>query len=113
MRPILVLLTALLLLTPVSHGTARGHDRAHAPEIIGKKARRQIRQHLYWHNLKADKRRIYKEHGFTPQRLRIDRGQGRINEQWRYLELGLEFTFDKDSRLIEARRIPPENGSVD
>jgi hypothetical protein len=108
MKHIMSVLTAFALLVTTVPDTALGHETTHAPEVIGKRARHQIRQHLYRHNLKADKRRIYKELGFTPFRLKIDAGQGQISEQWRYPELGLEFTFNEADKLIKKRHIPRE-----
>ena len=78
------------------------------PQVTGKKARRQIRHFLYGKNLVGDKKAVFDRYGFSRNRLRTN-AAGRITERWRYYELGLEFTFDKDSNLIDEREIPRED----
>jgi len=87
-------------------------DSQHAIRIEGKKARRQARARLYLKQLCGDKRAVYKEYGYTPNRLRVDQGWGEIVEIWTYHAEGLEFTFDAASRLIERHSIPKEDRRV-
>jgi hypothetical protein len=105
-----ILLCAIILSAPISQSAA--HEGCHAVRIEGKKARKNYRHKLYLKMLKGDKRAIYKRHGFTPNRLRVDHGFGEITEIWTYHDKGLEFTFDNESRLIERHSIPKEDRSV-
>ncbi len=73
----------------------------------GKKHRRQQRYFLLHQKLENDKLRIYEEYGFSMHRLRVY-GYGRILEHWKYYDLGLEFVFDEDSRLVKTIRFRPE-----
>jgi hypothetical protein len=74
----------------------------------GKKGRKYLRRLSLAGNLKNDKLRIYNDYGYPVHRLR-EYGYGRIREHWRYLELGLEFIFDEDSRLVKTNHFWPEN----
>jgi hypothetical protein len=74
----------------------------------GKKGRRYFRHSYYVENLQNDKLAVYEEYGFPVHRLR-EYGYGRITERWTYRELGLEFTFDESSNLIDTRSFRPEN----
>lgn len=80
----------------------------HAPSVIGKKARKQIRAFYYQKNLRNDKRRVYDEYGYTPHRLRINEA-GKLTERWTYYNEGLEFTFDQGGKLVETREIARED----
>jgi hypothetical protein len=82
-------------------------------KILGKKNRRELRHELYNKRLQADKLRIFKKHGLTSYRLRVDRGVAGVIERWRYPDLGLEFVFDAESRLIDRRRIRIGDRSFD
>ena len=86
---------------------------AHAPRIEGKQARKERRNRIYWNSLTGDKKCVYREHGHTPNRLRVDHGFGEITETWTYHDLGLEFTFDSESELTERRSIPVEQRAVE
>ncbi len=99
----------LILFVCLGLAAAAGEARAatSGPSVIGKRARRQIRHFLYPRNLRGDKRVVYRRHGYTPHRLRIN-GLGRVREVWRYPDRGLQFTFDADGSLVESRRIPRE-----
>ena len=109
-RSLTILLFSLFLGTFL--GPSLAGDCVHAPRIEGKKARKARRYQLYQKVLKGDKKRIFKKFGYTPNRLRIDHGFGRITETWTYHDRGLEFTFDQDSNLVEKRSIPVEDRSV-
>jgi len=74
----------------------------------GKKGRNYLRNCYYVQNLQSDKLAVYEEYGWPVHRVR-DYGYGRITERWTYYEIGLEFTFDERSNLIETRAFPPEN----
>jgi len=74
----------------------------------GKKGRKYLRNSYYVANLQNDKLAVYEEYGFPVHRLR-DYGYGRITERWTYYELGLEFTFDESSNLVDTRTFRPEN----
>ena len=74
----------------------------------GKKGRKYLRRLSLVDNLRNDKLVVYQEYGFPVHRLRV-RGYGTVEEHWQYLELGLEFVFDEDSRLKETNRFWPEN----
>lgn len=89
-------------------------DEAIRPvKILGKKNRRELRHELYGKRLQSDKLRVYREHGLTAFRLRVDRGVAGVIERWRYPDLGLEFVFDAESRLIERRQIRIGDRSFD
>jgi len=75
--------------------------------VSGVKNRRDLRHTLYAKRLAGDKLAVFEEHGFTPYRLREDKGGGEIVERWRYPELGLEYRFDAASRLIAVRETEP------
>ena len=93
-------------------GAAAACECAHAPQIEGAKARKQIRHFLYVKNLQGDKKQVYKQYGFACDRLRVDDGLAGITETWTYHRQGLEFTFDDQDRLIETHSIPAEDRSV-
>ncbi len=107
-RALSLLLFAVFIGAAISSATAEQY----APRIEGKKARKQQRYMLYKKNLRGEKRQIYREYGYTPNRLRVDHGGGEITETWTYHALGLELVFDGDSRLIEQRKIVVEDRGV-
>lgn len=78
------------------------------PSVTGKKARRHARFLLYAQNLKADKKCVFNEYGYTPHRLRFNFA-GKITERWQYPDQGKEFTFDREGNLIETRDIAVEH----
>jgi len=74
----------------------------------GIRGRRYLRRTVYVQRIKNDKLRIYKEYGFPIHRYRVY-AYGRIVEHWKYLEKGVEFIFDENSKLLETRHFWPEN----
>ena len=80
----------------------------YAPNVTGKKARRQTRFLLYGKKLVGEKKAVFDKYGYTPHRLRFN-AAGRVTERWQYLELGLEFTFDQKGNIVDQRSIPREN----
>lgn len=74
----------------------------------GKRTRRNIRYSMLRSRLDNDKLKIYDEYGHPMHRLRI-KGYGRILEHWTYYEIGREFIFDEDSKLVEVRKFWPED----
>ncbi len=88
-------------------------DTSKPVTILGKKNRRELRYKLYAKRLRDDKLRVFREHGLTSFRLRVDRGVAGVIERWRYPDLGLEFVFDAESRLIETRQIRKGDRSFD
>jgi hypothetical protein len=76
----------------------------HAPSVVGKKARSQIRHFLYAKNLQNDKKVVFEKYGYTAHRIRINTG-GNMSERWSYHSEGKEFTFDKYGNLIAKRDI--------
>lgn len=77
------------------------------PSVTGKKARKQIRRMLFIEMLEGDKKAVYDAYGYTPHRIRIN-AAGRVTERWTYYEEGLQFTFDRDSNLIEEHKVNVE-----
>ena len=84
-----------------------------APEITGKRARKNIRHFLYAKNLQGDKLRVYQAHGFTSDRLRVYHREGVVTETWSYPALGREFVFDGESRLLSERAIPADRVALE
>lgn len=74
----------------------------------GKRGRNLLRAACYATQLQNDKLAVYEEHGFPVHRIR-ENFAGRITETWTYYELGLAFTFDEDSRIVETRTFRPED----
>lgn len=81
---------------------------AEAVTIRGVKGRRLLRHQYLISKWENDKLEVYKKHGFPLHRWR-EYGYGRITEHWKYYELGLEFVFDSESRLVKTHRFWPEN----
>lgn len=80
-------------------------------KVRGKQGRKYVRHFLLRGALVGDKKKIFAQYGYTPHRLRSNFGST-ITERWKYYKLGLEFTFDDDSNLIETRHFWPEDHSV-
>ncbi|MCK4539341.1 MAG: hypothetical protein KAV42_11140 [Candidatus Krumholzibacteria bacterium] len=74
----------------------------------GKRGRRCLRYSMLESKLKNDKSTIYHDYGHPRHRIRV-RGYGRVLEHWTYYEVGKEFIFDEDSRLVETRKFWPED----
>lgn len=102
-------LFALGALAPEIHADTRTRP----VKILGKKNRRELRYELYGKRLQGDKLRVFRKHGLTNARLRVDRGVAGVVERWRYPELGLEFVFDANSRLLERRGIDKSDRAFD
>ena len=81
--------------------------------VLGKQTRKIIRHERYRKYLQGDKLQVFEAHGFTPFRLREDRGIAGVVERWRYPELGLEYVFAADGRQLEKRRIRRGDSSFD
>jgi len=96
-----------LLCFGVSPSLAGSHY--HAPSVIGKKSRSQIRHFLYAKNLKHDKKVVFDQYGYSAHRVRQNVG-GTITETWQYPEHGKEFTFNVKGHLIGEREITVVNG---
>ena len=109
MRKTILLALALFALPwALPQRAAAGEEILYQPRplpVWGKQSRADLRHSLYAKRLPGDKLAVFEEHGFTPYRLREDRGVAGVTERWRYPELGLEYRFDAASRLIERRRI--------
>jgi hypothetical protein len=105
MKRALISLVGLLLFAVQPVLAERVH---YAPSVTGKKARKQIRYFNYGKNLVGDKKRIFDIYGYSPHRLRSN-AAGKITERWKYLEVGKEFTFDREGNLLNERDIPREN----
>ena len=63
-------LFALGALAPEIHADTRTRP----VKILGKKNRRELRYELYGKRLQGDKLRVFRKHGLTNARLRVDRG---------------------------------------
>ncbi len=113
MRRLTVLILVIYSLGSFVPLIAAADETTRPVKVLGKKNRRELRYELYAKRLQADKLRIFKEHGLTSFRLRVDRGVTGVIERWRYPELGLEFVFDADSRLVETRQIRKGDRSFD
>jgi len=80
----------------------------YAPQVTGARERSNIRHYLFVKNLTGDKREVYDEYGYTPNRLRLNE-YGQIREQWTYYEVGKVFVFDQCSRLLEMHNVGVEH----
>jgi hypothetical protein len=89
-------------------GPAFAESIHYAPQVTGKRERKNIRHYLFVNNLSGDKQAVYDEYGYTPHRVRID-AYGHIREQWTYYELGKQFTFDACDRLVESHDVTVEH----
>jgi hypothetical protein len=78
-----------------------------APQVTGKRERKNIRHYLFVQNLTADKKAVYDEFGYTSYRVRLNE-YGRVHEQWTYYEAGKVFVFDPCGALVETHSISPE-----
>ena len=73
-----------------------------------KKGRKYLQSVYFVENLQKDMLAVYQDYGYPVHRLRVC-GYGRIVERWTYYDLGLEFTFDENSVLLNTRTFFPEN----
>jgi hypothetical protein len=113
MKTRFAILAALAVLTVgVGSVFAESSERYYPPQVIGKKARKQIRHFLFIKNLENDKRAVYEKYGYTPHRLRINFA-GRVTERWIYYSDGRYFEFDQEGNLIEERRVAREDGHLE
>jgi hypothetical protein len=80
----------------------------YAPQVTGKRERKNLRHFLYVKNLTNDKKAIYDQYGFTPHRLRLNE-YGQIREQWTYYEAGTRFVFDQCGYIVETESVPVEH----
>jgi hypothetical protein len=114
MRKYLIILSGLLFVFAGSAfaETYTSTKAWYGVSVTGKRHRKNLRHLLLAGNLKADKKRIYDKYGYTPHRLRYSMA-GRRTERWKYLEIGLEFVFDENSKLIEKRTIYREDRRIE
>ncbi|MCB1161459.1 MAG: hypothetical protein R3C71_07075 [Candidatus Krumholzibacteriia bacterium] len=115
-KTILLALAALAIAGALPQRATAGEEILYQPRplpVWGKQSRADLRHSLYAKRLPGDKLVVFEEHGFTPFRLREDRGVAGVTERWRYPALGLEFRFDENGRLIERRRVPKGDRSFD
>jgi len=96
-------LLALLIAVPVM-----ADDIYYAPQVTGKRERKNMRHLLYLYNLTGDMKAVYDEYGYTPHRIRVN-GYGQIRQQWTYLEIGKVFVFDQQSNLVETHSVNVEH----
>jgi hypothetical protein len=80
----------------------------YAPQVTGARERSNVRHYLFVKNLIGDKRDIYDEYGYTPNRHRLNE-YGTVREQWTYYEVGKVFVFDQCSNLVETHNISVEH----
>jgi len=97
----------VLALVLLFAGPALAEGVYHAPQVTGKRERKNIRHFLYLKNLSGDKKAVYQEYGYTPHRVRLN-GYGRVTEQWTYYEAGKVFVFDQCQNLVEERSVSRE-----
>lgn len=108
MRKLIIpMLTLIALGAPYAPPAVAAECVITRTHVSGIKNRRDLRHTLYAKRLAGDKLAVFEEHGFTPYRLREDKGGGEVIERWRYPELGLEYRFDAASRLIAVRETEP------
>jgi hypothetical protein len=79
----------------------------YAPQVTGKRERKNLRHFLYVKNLDGDKRAVYDEYGYTPHRVRLNE-YGQVKEKWIYYEHGLVFVFDQTNSIVETHKIDVE-----
>ncbi len=80
----------------------------YAPQVTGKRERKNLRHFLYLRNLSGDMKAVYDEYGYTPHRIRLNE-YGKIRQQWTYLEVGKVFVFDQCSNLVDERTVNIEH----
>lgn len=97
-RLILVLALAAFLATTVNA----------VPVYRGKRGRRYLRHSLLSSRLSSDKLTTYDTYGYPVHRIRVN-GYGRVLEHWTYYEIGKEFIFDEDSKLVKVNKFWPED----
>jgi len=110
MRKYLVLLSGLVFLFAGSAfaETSAQYVGKYGVSVTGVRYRKNLRHLMLAGALKGDKKKVYSKFGYTPHRLGYSVA-GERTERWKYLEHGLEFTFDDESNLIETRTIFKEN----
>ena len=113
MRNRLIILSGLLFVFAASAfaETSTTVRKWNGVSVTGVRHRKNLRHLLLAGNLKADKKRIYDQYGYTPHRLRFSMA-GKSTERWKYLDVGMEFVFDEDGNLIEERTIYREDRRV-
>lgn len=111
-RSILVSL-ALVLLLGAAPRPGAADELLRPVRVLGKRTRKIVRHQRYQKTLQGDKLRVFEDYGFTPFRLREDRGVAGVVERWRYPERGLEFVFDAAGRRLERRRVTRGDTSFD
>jgi hypothetical protein len=79
-----------------------------ATVIQGTRGRKLLRRQYLVKNWENDKLDVYREYGFPVHRYRVY-GYGRVREHWKYNELGMEFVFDDESRLVKTHHFWPED----
>jgi hypothetical protein len=79
----------------------------YAPQVTGKRERKNIRHYLFVKNLSGDKKAIYDEYGYTPHRIRLNE-YGEVRDQWTYYEHGRVFVFDQCGALVETSEVSRE-----
>ena len=107
-KTLFILGIAILLLSPAKlFATEAGHRTARV-RVTGPRLRKQVRYLLYEEYLYGDKLSVYNKHGYCRHRLRSS-GYGEKRERWLYYDLGLEYVFDQDNKLVAKRRFFPEH----
>ena len=79
-----------------------------APVYRGKRGRRNLRHCLLSSRLVSDKLATFHTYGYPVHRIRVN-GYGRVLEHWTYYEIGKEFIFDEDSKLVKVNKFWPED----
>ncbi|MBN2184274.1 MAG: hypothetical protein JW746_03000 [Candidatus Krumholzibacteriota bacterium] len=78
------------------------------PVYRGKRGRSCLRHCLLSSRLTSDKLATYETYGYPVHRIRVN-GYGRVLEHWTYYEIGREFIFDEDSKLVKVNKFWPED----
>jgi hypothetical protein len=93
---------ALLIAVP-----ALAEGLYYAPQVTGKRERKNVRHFLYVNNLSGDKKAVYEEYGYTAHRTRLNE-YGEVRERWTYYEAGLVFVFNQCGDLVDSGTISRE-----
>jgi len=88
-------------------GPALAETVYYAPQVTGKRERKNIRHFLYVKNLSGDKKDIYDRYGYTAHRVRLNE-YGTVRERWTYYEVGMAFTFDQCGALVDTESVDRE-----
>ena len=107
-KTLFILGIAILLLSPAKLFATETGYRTAPVRVTGKRLRKQVRRLLYEEYLYGDKLRVYNKYGYCRHRLRSS-GYGEKRERWLYYDLGLEYVFDQDNKLVAKRRFFPEH----